>query len=67
MKGSMEQALTRWAQSSTPRRRRRRRAAGARAADAAEPSAGEAGPKKAEKKADVVDADFEVVDDDKKK
>ena len=25
------------------------------------------GPKKTEKKADVVDADFEVVDDDKKK
>ena len=31
------------------------------------PSGGESQPKKSEKKADVVDADFEVVDDDKKK
>ncbi len=47
-------------------------AAGAGAAEGAGPAPGgeEAGPeahKKTEKKADVVDADFEVVDDDKKK
>ena len=41
-------------------------AAGA-AAGATEGPAPQAAPKKQEKKADVVDADFEVVDDDKKK
>ena len=35
--------------------------------EASGPSASEASSKKTEKKADVVDADFEVVDDDKKK
>jgi molecular chaperone DnaK len=42
-------------------------AAGAAGApEGAEPAKGEPAPKKTEKKADVVDADFEVVDDDKK-
>jgi molecular chaperone DnaK len=42
-------------------------AGGARESGPAAAEAGAASGKKPEKKADVVDADFEVVDDDKKK